>query len=61
MRILLKPVEGDAELSEPDRLVVQANGGTVTADGQVFHKNLNLSGLTFVVKKSDTPCRQTDE
>jgi hypothetical protein len=61
LRIVLKPVEGDAELSEPDQLVVQANGGTVTADGQVFHKSLNLSGLTFVVKKSDTPCRQTDE
>ena len=61
MTIVLKPVEGDPEVSEPDRLLVEANGGTVTADGQVFHRSLNLSGLTFVVKKSDTPCRQTDE
>lgn len=61
MRIVLKPVEGDAELSEPDRLLVQAKEGIATTEAGVFRKDLNLAGLSFVVKKSDTPCRETDD
>ena len=61
LAILLKPVADDEDTKEPDRLEVRATEATVTSDGEVFHRSLNLSGLTFVVKKSDTPCRQTDE
>lgn len=34
MRIVLKPVEGDAELSEPDRLLVQPTGAPRRSKGR---------------------------
>jgi hypothetical protein len=45
----------------PDRLLLRATEGTVTADGEVFHRGLSMPGLTFAVKKSDKPCREEGE
>jgi hypothetical protein len=61
MTIVQKPVEGEPDLLVPDRLLLQATEGTVTADGKVFHRGLSIPGLTFAVKKSDKPCREEDE
>jgi hypothetical protein len=43
--------------SEPGRLSLYARRSTVTSDGVTVSSNLALSGLTFVAKKSDKPCR----
>jgi hypothetical protein len=59
--IRLKPVAGDPDTREPDQLEVRATESTVRADDEIFHQGLNLPGLTFVVKKSDTPCRSAEE
>lgn len=61
LTIVRKPVEGEPDLKVPDRLLLQANEGTVTADGKVFHRGLSLPGLSFAVKKSDKPCREDGE
>jgi hypothetical protein len=40
---------------------VHTTQGTVTADGKVFRRGVSVPGFTFPVKKTDQPCRQTDE
>ena len=57
LTVLLKPVEGDEDTKEPDRLSLQATQSTVTTEGKVFRKSLQMPGLTFVVKRKDTACR----
>jgi hypothetical protein len=61
MTLVQKPVEGEPDLKVPDRLLLQVTEGTVTADGEVFHRGLSMPGLTFAVKKSDKPCREDGE
>jgi hypothetical protein len=61
LSILLKPVADDPDTKEPDKLEIRANEATATtSEGEVFHRSLNLTGLSFVVKKSDTPCRDNN-
>jgi hypothetical protein len=55
--VLLKPVEGDEDTKEPDRLSLQATQSTVTTPEQVLRQSLQMAGLTFVVKRKDTACR----
>lgn len=60
-RISLKPVEGERGLTVPDQLLVQATRGTATTELGVVSRELDMSGLTFAVKRSDRPCRQGEE
>jgi hypothetical protein len=61
LRVRLKPVAGDPDTREPDQLDVRTTESTVTAADQTFHRSLNQPGLTFVVKKSDMPCRSAED
>ena len=61
MTIVRKPVANEPDLLVPDQLQLVVTEGTVTADGQVFHRGLSMPGLTFAVKTGDKPCREEDE
>jgi hypothetical protein len=57
LTVLLKPIEGDEDTKEPDRLSIRATQSSVTSEGKVFRQSLQLSGLSFVVKRKDNACR----
>jgi hypothetical protein len=61
LSVTVKPIPGDSEFKVPDQLLVNASQSTVTSEGEVFSKSLNMSGLSFAVKKSDKPCRVNEE
>ena len=57
LSLTLKPAVGEDDLAVADRLHLQATNSTVQGDGVNVSRSLSLSGLTFVVKTSDQPCR----
>jgi len=61
LSLTMKPRQGPDDVPVIDQLFVQATESTVTSAGEVFRTPVDLSGLRFVVKASDKPCRPEEE
>jgi hypothetical protein len=61
LSITTKPVSGESEFQEPDKLMLDATHYVASASGEVSERDIHISGLSFTTKKSDKPCRSNEE